>query len=166
MQLKCCFFNSSFFHNQIFYAVTVLKKTWTNIEVGKLFFLISNVSPKCKQTTVFWTTVSHSVLCKGVFVFWVWTNGDGSDSDSIHRRVGEQEPQGGAYLWRQQWVGRSSNSGGDVLHGFSSNVMNNGIILKNRHTILWQESKKDTQVHFLSSPSQVDEHFCYKITEQ
>lgn len=71
----------------------------------------------------------------------MWTYRDGSDSHSLHIRVSEQVPQGGAYLCGNQVVGGARDSGGDVLDGFCSHVMNDGIILPDRHTNTFESYK-------------------------
>lgn len=64
----------------------------------------------------------------------MWTYRDGGDSHSLHSGVSEQVPQGRAYLCGDQVVGGARDSGGDVLYGFCSHVMNYGIILWGKHT--------------------------------
>lgn len=78
----------------------------------------------------------------------MWTDWDGSDSDSLHCGVSEQVPQGGAYLCGNQVMGGARDSGGDVLYGFCSHVMNYGIILQNRH-------KWNIYIHFGKIMNQV-----------
>lgn len=59
---------------------------------------------------------------------------DCCNPDSLHSGVSEQVPQGRAHLCGCQGVGGARDSGGDVLYGFCSHVMNYRILLQDSNT--------------------------------